>query len=113
MAPPRPFVATALFAAALGLSGCVRTVDLRVENVSTQPYTAVHVGGQAFGDLAPGATSAYRPVRFRGGYVSLEFWAEGHKVTGQTWTRALSPVTYRLDVRDPARSRLAIEIVRD
>ncbi len=112
MSRSRAFSAVIAAGCLLALCGCATSAEVRVENVSTDDFTDLSIAGQPYGDIAAGATSDYRVVRRKFGYVSMKLWADGRYMTGQTLTLG-SRFTYRIDVIDLEKRHLAIEIVRD
>ena len=96
----------------LVVCGCA-TAEIRVENVSSHDFTDLSIAGEPYGDVPAGATTDYRKVKRKLGYVAMKLWVDGRYVTGQTLTMGSNPFTYRIGVKNLAKRHLTIEIVRD
>ncbi len=93
--------------------GCAPLKQIRVQNVSTQNFTHVSIAAQDYGAIAPGEMTDYKNVKLKFRYAALKLHVDGTYVTGQTLNFGAKRFTYRIGVEDLARSRLAIELVRD
>jgi hypothetical protein len=54
--------------------------NIRVRNASEWPLTEVNVNGVPFGDIAPGQTTSYVPVRPAYRYANVSLAAGGHSM---------------------------------
>lgn len=97
----------------IALCGCATTTEIRIQNVSTYGFTGVRIAGQPYGEIAPGATTDYRSVKRKCGYLAMRLTADGRGITGQTLTFGSKRFTYRIGVKDCAARQLAIEIIRE
>lgn len=96
----------------MALCGCA-TTEIRVENVSRHDFTDLSIAGEPYGDVPAGATSDYRAVKRKLGYIAMKLLVDGRWMTGQTLTMGSDRFTYRIGVKDFAKRHLTIEIVRD
>lgn len=94
-------------------SGCTATVSVRIENLSRHHFSAVRLNDTAFGDVAPGDTSAYRFVSLPFRYGILRMKADGHPINAQTLNFWSSRFTYRVEVKDLSAGHLAIDVRRE